>query len=120
VAFGDAAFRVRRPADEHALVPDVDVGMVVLSLRDLRDARDERNRGGEALELELAHERVLLLAPSLRDAHAPDYAGPEAARGVRAALRARLPAGRPRRGAGAPAAARAAARSCPRGHRHGP
>ena len=74
VAVGHAAGGVRRPANGDAPVPDVDVGMVILALGELGEAVDEGNRRREALELELADECVVVLAPALGNTHPADYA----------------------------------------------
>jgi len=62
---------MRRPPNGDAAVPDVDVGVVVLALRKLRQPVDELDRSGERRKLELPHERVVLLLPV---GHAAEYA----------------------------------------------
>src|SRR5438132_1717616 len=59
----DPALRMRRPANGHAAVPDVDVGMVVRALREVAEPHHEIDRLAEGRELELPHERVVLLLP---------------------------------------------------------
>ena len=63
VAIGDAALRVRRPADGDALVADRDVGMVVRGLREVGETVDERDRVAEAVEHHLALEGAVALGP---------------------------------------------------------
>lgn len=70
VAVGDPARGVGRPADGDALVADRDVGVVVGGLGSLREPVHERDRGGEAVEGELALERAVDLRPP---AHARQY-----------------------------------------------
>src|SRR5579859_7091453 len=65
VAVRDSALGVRRPANGDLPVADVDVRMVVLALRGLGEPVDERDRLRERLELELTHERVVLLLPAV-------------------------------------------------------
>jgi archaetidylinositol phosphate synthase len=72
VAIGDPAGGVRDPANGDALVADRDVGVVVGGLGRFREAVDERDRGGEAVEHELALESAVDLVPV---AHAPEYGG---------------------------------------------
>ena len=74
VSLGHAAGGVRRPAHGDAPVPDVDVGMVILALGQLGEALDERDRRREALELELADESIVVLAPAVGNLIAADYA----------------------------------------------
>src|SRR5438132_1183115 len=92
--------------------------MVVLALGEVGEAPHELDRGREALELQLALERVVDLGPTGGDVHAGDYdaflaarALPQGAAGDGARVRARLPAARAPRRARAAAPARAAARS---------
>src|SRR5437588_4879681 len=59
----DPTLRMCRPADGHAAVPDVDVGMVVRALREVAEPHHEIDRLAEGRELELPHERVVLLLP---------------------------------------------------------
>jgi CDP-alcohol phosphatidyltransferase-like enzyme len=73
VAVGDAALRVGRPADGDPPVADGDVGVVVLGLGHLGEAVDERDRGGEVVERQLALEGALPLAPPFGNAHGPEY-----------------------------------------------
>src|SRR5579862_1590505 len=63
VAVGDPALVVRRPADGHRAVADVDVRVVVLALGGLGELHDEADRLAKRVELELPHERVVLLLP---------------------------------------------------------
>lgn len=72
VALGDPAGRVRRPADADARVADPDVGMVVLGLREVGEAVDERDRVAEPVEDELALEGAVALGPVLAHAHGDD------------------------------------------------
>src|SRR5438128_708075 len=73
VAVRDAALGVRRPANGDLPVADVDVRMVVLALGRLGEPVDERDRLGERLELELAHERVVLLFPVVHHGTIPHH-----------------------------------------------
>ena len=73
VAGGDAGFGVRRPAHDDVLVADLDVGVMVLGLGELREPVDERDRGREAVEHELSLERPADLAPTLVRSHPPKY-----------------------------------------------
>jgi archaetidylinositol phosphate synthase len=70
VAIGDPAGGVGRPPDGHALVADRDVGVVVGGLGGLGQPVDERDRGREVVEGELALERSVDLRPL---AHAREY-----------------------------------------------
>ena len=60
---GDPTLGMRRPADGNAAVANVDIGVMVLALRKLREPIDEVDRGGKRGELELSDERILLLLP---------------------------------------------------------
>jgi len=62
---------MRAPADGDAPIPDVDVGVMVLALRELRQPVDELDRGRKRLELELPHEGVFLLLPAVHDGTIP-------------------------------------------------
>jgi archaetidylinositol phosphate synthase len=73
IAVGDASGGVGPPADGDAAVADVDVGMVVLGLREVAEAADEGDRLGEGRKLQLADERAVDLAPVLRHGHATEY-----------------------------------------------
>ena len=53
--------------DGDAALPDVDVRVVILALRELGEPVDELDRGGEGGELELPHERLVLLQPAVHD-----------------------------------------------------
>ena len=72
VPVGDPAGGVGHPANGDALVADPDVGVMVGGLGGLGETVDERDRGGEAVEHELALERPVDLVPL---AHAPEYGG---------------------------------------------
>ena len=72
VPVGDPAGGVGHPADGDALVADRDVGVMVRGLGSLGEAVDERDRGGEAVEGELALKRAVDLVPVV---HAPEYGG---------------------------------------------
>lgn len=52
---------------------DLDVGMVVLGLREVGEPVDECDRLREARQLELSDERSVDLAPVLRDGHVGEY-----------------------------------------------
>lgn len=72
VAVGDAAGRVRRPANGDAPVADRDVGMVVLGLGQVGEPVDERDRLAEPVEDELSLEGAVALDPVsglVHDAH---------------------------------------------------
>ena len=58
VVRAQAADRVRRPGHGEAAPGNVERGVVVLALREQRDARREAERGGERRERELAGEAV--------------------------------------------------------------
>lgn len=72
VPVGDPAGGVGHPADGDVLVADRDVGVMVRGLGSLGEAVDERDRGGEAVEGELALERAVDLVPVT---HVPEYGG---------------------------------------------
>jgi RNA polymerase sigma-70 factor (ECF subfamily) len=61
---------MRRPAHRHAAVPDVDVRVVVLALREGCELIDELDRSRKRRQLELPDERVVLLSPL---GHAAEY-----------------------------------------------
>ena len=61
---------MRPPANRDRTVVDLDVGVVVLRLGKHRESVDERDRLGEARELQLAHERTVGLGPV---AHVAEY-----------------------------------------------
>src|SRR2546421_4755782 len=63
VFLGDSALGMRRPADGHAAVADVDVRVVVFALGELGEPVHEGDRRGERRQLELPHERARLLLP---------------------------------------------------------
>lgn len=72
VAVGDAAGRVRRPANGDAAVADRDVGMVVLGLGQVGEPVDECDRLAEPVEDELSLESAVALGPAsglVHDAH---------------------------------------------------
>src|SRR5207248_7071526 len=60
---GDPTLGMRRPADRDAAVPDVDVRMVVLALREPREPAYEVDGSGKRGKLELPDERIVLLLP---------------------------------------------------------
>src|SRR4051812_8539116 len=68
---GDPACRVRRPPHGDAAVPDVDVRVMALALRELREPVDELDRGGKRRQLELPHDRVVLLCPAVHEGTIP-------------------------------------------------
>ena len=72
VPIGDPTGGVGHPADGDALVADRDVGVMVRGLGSLGEAVDERDRGEEAVEGELALERAVDLVPVAHDA---EYGG---------------------------------------------
>jgi RNA polymerase sigma-70 factor, ECF subfamily len=59
------------PADGDAPIPDVDVRVMVLALRELRQPVDELDRGRKRRELELPHEGVFLHLPAVHDGTIP-------------------------------------------------
>jgi RNA polymerase sigma-70 factor, ECF subfamily len=63
VLVGDPTGRMRRPADRHTAEADVDVRVMVLAFREVGEPVDELDRVTERGELELPHERVVLLLP---------------------------------------------------------
>jgi hypothetical protein len=69
VAIGDTARGVGRPAHRDTVEADGDVGVVVLRFRELGEPVDERDRLGEAGELELALEGAVALRPVTGRAH---------------------------------------------------
>lgn len=69
VAIGDSARCVRPPAERYVLVVDRDVRVVVLGLGELAHPIDEHERIPETSERERALERVVDLAPPIRDGH---------------------------------------------------
>jgi len=69
IAVGDPTGGMRRPADRDAPVADGDVGVVVLGLREVGEALDERDRLAEPVEHELALESAVTLQPAPGLAH---------------------------------------------------
>src|SRR5436190_14874668 len=63
VLLGDPALGMRRPANGDAPVPNVDVGVVILALGQLRKPVDEGDRGRERGQLELPRQGLVLLRP---------------------------------------------------------
>ena len=70
---GDPAGSVRPPAHRDPPVVDLDVGMMVLGLREVGEPVDESDRLAEIGELELPAQHAVDLRPMLRNSHGEKY-----------------------------------------------
>ena len=73
VAIRDSAGGMRPPSHRDLPVVDLDVGMVVLDLREVGEPVDERDRLAEVAELDLTDEGSVDLAPMRRGGHVVKY-----------------------------------------------
>ncbi len=73
VAIRDSAGSMRPPAHRDLPVVDLDVGMVVLGLREVGEPVDERDRLAKVAELDLTDEGSVDLAPVHRGGHVAKY-----------------------------------------------